>query len=152
MVQKLHRKPYLLIVEARFYSGISDALLAGAIGVLREAKADYDIVTVPGALEIPAAISFSERNSRTAYDAYVALGCVIRGDTYHFEIVANNACRALMDLTTLRHLAIGNGILTVENEQQAWERAKQDKKNKGGFAAEAALCMAALKVGETHCM
>ncbi|WP_317993324.1 6,7-dimethyl-8-ribityllumazine synthase [Bartonella gliris] len=151
MVKEIRKKPHVLIVEARFYDGISDALLTGAVGVLQKAEASYDIVTVPGALEIPAAIAFAEK-SKVLYDGYVALGCVIRGETYHFEIVANDSCRALMDLTVHKNLAIGNGILTVENEEQAWKRAKQDKKNKGGFAAEAALCMIALKkrFGDNH--
>ncbi|AGF75921.1 6,7-dimethyl-8-ribityllumazine synthase [Bartonella vinsonii] len=150
MIKEKHKKLHLLIVEARFYEGISDALLAGAVDALQKAEASYDIETVPGALEIPAAIAFAEKNSK--YDGYVALGCVIRGETYHFEIVAHDSCRALMDLTVHNHLAIGNGILTVEDEKQAWERAKQDKKNKGGFAAKAALCMIALKkkFGDNH--
>ncbi len=118
-----------MIVEARFYDEISDTLLAGAVSALQKAGASYDVVTVPGALEIPSAIAFAEK-SKVFYDGYVALGCVIRGETYHFEIVANDSCRALMDLTIHRHLVIGNGILTVENENQAWERAKQDKKIK----------------------
>ncbi|AGF74467.1 riboflavin synthase beta chain [Bartonella australis AUST/NH1] len=145
MTTKAPKKLHLLIVEARFYSQLSDELLAGAVDVLQKAEASYDIETVPGALEIPGAIAFAEKKGNVPYDGYVALGCVIRGETYHFEIVANNSCRALMDLTIHEQLAIGNGILTVENEQQAWIRAKQDKKNKGGFAAEAALCMIALK-------
>lgn len=146
------KQPHILIVEARFYDGISDALLAGAISVLQKAEVSYDIVTVPGALEIPGAVAFAEKNSQISYDGYVALGCVIRGETYHFEIVADHSCRALMDLTVHQHLAIGNGILTVENEEQAWARAKRDEKNKGGFAAEAALCMIALKkrLGDNH--
>ncbi|MGF7158159.1 6,7-dimethyl-8-ribityllumazine synthase [Bartonella heixiaziensis] len=152
MVKEICRKPHVLIVEARFYDGISDALLAGAVSALQKAEASYDIVTVPGALEIPGAIAFAEKKSNIFYDGYVALGCVIRGETYHFEIVANDSCRALMDLTVHQHLAIGNGILTVENEKQAWARAKQDEKNKGGFAAKAALCMIALKkrFGDDH--
>ncbi|WP_409361912.1 6,7-dimethyl-8-ribityllumazine synthase [Bartonella heixiaziensis] len=152
MVKEICRKPHVLIVEARFYDGISDALLAGAVSALQKAEASYDIVTVPGALEIPGAIAFAEKKSNVFYDGYVALGCVIRGETYHFEIVANDSCRALMDLTVHQHLAIGNGILTVENEKQAWARAKQDEKNKGGFAAKAALCMIALKkrFGDDH--
>ncbi|UNE55315.1 6,7-dimethyl-8-ribityllumazine synthase [Bartonella machadoae] len=152
MMKEARKKMHLLIVEARFYEGISDALLAGAVNALQKAEASYDIVTVPGALEIPAAIVFAEKNSKVSYDGYVALGCVIRGETYHFEIVANDSCRALMDLTVHKHLAIGNGILTVEDEKQAWVRAKQDEKNKGGFAAKAALCMIALKkkFGESH--
>ncbi len=151
MIKEIHQKLRVLIVEARFYDGISDALLAGAVNVLQKAEASYNIVTVPGALEIPSAIAFAE-TSKVPYDGYVALGCVVRGETYHFEIVANNSCRALMDLTVHQHLAIGNGILTVENEDQAWARAKQDEKNKGGFAAKAALCMIALKkrFGDNH--
>lgn len=151
MIREIHQKPHVLIVEARFYDEISDALLAGAVDILQKAEASYDIVTVPGALEIPSAIAFAEK-SKVPYDGYVALGCVVRGETYHFEIVANNSCRALMDLTVHQHLAIGNGILTVESEEQAWARAKQDEKNKGGFAAKAALCMIALKkrFGDNH--
>ncbi|WP_455474771.1 6,7-dimethyl-8-ribityllumazine synthase [Bartonella sp. B30(2025)] len=152
MIQELHKDLRILIVEARFYNEISDALLAGAVNVLQKAGASYDIVTVPGALEIPSAIVFAEEDNKVSYDGYVALGCIIRGETYHFEIVADNSCRAVMDLTVYKHLAIGNGILTVENEEQAWARAKQDEKNKGGFAAEAALCMIALKkrFGDNH--
>ncbi|MCZ2204210.1 6,7-dimethyl-8-ribityllumazine synthase [Bartonella sp. A05] len=152
MLPKIQKQPHVLIVEARFYDGISDALLAGAVGVLQKAEVSYDIVTVPGALEVPGAIAFAEKNSQISYNGYIALGCVIRGETYHFEIVADHSCRALMDLTVHRHLAIGNGILTVENEEQAWARAKQDEQNKGGFAAEAALCMIALKkrFGDKH--
>ncbi|WP_156851319.1 6,7-dimethyl-8-ribityllumazine synthase [Bartonella refiksaydamii] len=153
MIKEIHQKPHLLIVEARFYDGISDALLTGAVNALQKAEASYDIVTVPGALEIPSAIAFAEKNNnKVSYDGYVALGCIIRGQTYHFEIVANNSCRALMDLTVHKRLAIGNGILTVDDDKQAWTRAKQDKKNKGGFAAEAALCMIALKkrFGDNH--
>ncbi|WP_336294788.1 6,7-dimethyl-8-ribityllumazine synthase [Bartonella sp. CB169] len=145
MIKDIHKKPHLLIVEARFYEEISDALLAGAVSALQKAEASYDIVTVPGALEIPSAIAFAENNNEVLYDGYVALGCIIRGETYHFEIVANNSCRALMDLAVYKQLAIGNAILTVENEQLAWARAKKDEKNKGGFAAEAALCMISLK-------
>ncbi|MBB4076929.1 6,7-dimethyl-8-ribityllumazine synthase [Bartonella fuyuanensis] len=144
MVKEIRKKPHVLIVEARFYEKISDALLKGAVTTLQKAEVSYDIVTVPGALEIPSAIVFAEQN-KIFYDGYVALGCVIRGETYHFEIVANDSCRALMDLAVQKYLAIGNGILTVENKEQAWVRAKQGKKNKGSFAAEAALCMIALK-------
>ncbi|EJF81240.1 6,7-dimethyl-8-ribityllumazine synthase 1 [Candidatus Bartonella washoeensis] len=152
MTKEIDKKSHVLIVEARFYDGISDALLIGAVNTLQKAEASYDLVTVPGALEIPGAIAFAEKSSKVRYDGYVALGCVIRGETYHFEIVANDSCRALMDLTIHKNLAIGNGILTVESEKQAWARAKQDEKNKGGFAAEAALCMIALKkrFGDNH--
>ncbi|WP_297327828.1 6,7-dimethyl-8-ribityllumazine synthase [uncultured Bartonella sp.] len=144
MTKKNGKTSHVLIVEARFYDEISNALLKGAVEALKEADADFDVVTVPGALEIPAAIAFAERGEKK-YDGYVALGCVIRGETYHFEIVSNESCRGIADLTVRKRLAIGNGILTVENEKQAWARAQPDKKNKGGFAAKAALHMIALK-------
>lgn|SRR5690606_16429714 len=140
--------PRLLIVEARFYDDLSDALLEGAKAALDAAGAQYDVVTVPGALEIPAAISFAldgAENGGTDYDGFVALGCVIRGETYHFDIVANESCRALMDLAVEESLAIGNGILTVENDEQAWARARRSEGDKGGFAARAALTMIALR-------
>lgn len=136
--------PKILIVEARFYGDLSDALLDGAKAALDEAGASYDVITVPGALEIPAVISFAldaAENGGVEYDGYVALGIVIRGETYHFDIVANESCRAIMDLTVEESLAIGNGILTVENEAQAWARAKREESDKGGFAARAALSM-----------
>ncbi len=138
----------ILIVEARFYDDLSDALLAGARAALDEAGAQYDVVTVPGALEVPAAISFALDGAEEGgvdYDGFVALGCVIRGETYHFDIVANESCRALMDLAVEESLAIGNGILTVENEAQAWARARREEGDKGGFAARAALTMIALR-------
>jgi 6,7-dimethyl-8-ribityllumazine synthase len=140
--------PHLLIVEARFYEELSDALLNGAKLALDEANATYDVVTVPGALEVPAVISFAldaAEDGGKEYDGYVALGTVIRGETYHFDIVANESCRALMDLAVEESIAIGNGILTVENEEQAWVRARREDKDKGGFAARAALTMIALK-------
>jgi len=140
--------PHLLIVEARFYHGLSDALLAGAKAALDEAGASYDVVTVPGALEIPAAVSFAidaAEEEGTDYDGFVALGCVIRGETYHFDIVANESSRGLMTLAVDESLAIGNGILTVENEAQAWVRARRNEGDKGGFAARAALTMIALR-------
>jgi 6,7-dimethyl-8-ribityllumazine synthase len=134
--------PHLLIVEARFYSAIADAQLEGARAALNAGGATHDVITVPGALEIPAAIAFADAGG--AYDGYVALGCVIRGETYHFEVVAGESARAIMALT-LDGLAIGNGILTVENEAQAWARARTAEKDKGGEAARAALAMIALK-------
>ncbi|KQT51026.1 6,7-dimethyl-8-ribityllumazine synthase [Aureimonas sp. Leaf454] len=140
--------PHLLIVEARFYDHLADGLLTGAKGALEKAGATFDVVTVPGALEIPAAIGFAlggEDAGGKAYDGFVALGTVIRGETYHFEIVANESSRALMDLSVSDAIAIGNGILTVENEEQAMDRALVERKNKGGAAAEAALQMIALK-------
>lgn len=136
--------PKLLVVEARFYDELSDALLDGAKAALEAAGASYDVVTVPGALEIPAVISLAldaAEQDGSDYDGFVALGCVIRGETYHFEIVANESSRALMDLSVSESLAIGNGILTVENEAQAWARARRTEGDKGGFAARAALRM-----------
>ena len=132
----------MLIVEARFYDDIADALLAGARAVLDEAGCAYDTITVPGALEIPAAVCMVLDAKR--YDGIVALGCVIRGDTYHFEVVANESGRGLMDLAVRERIALGNGILTVNTEAQA--RARSSKiSNKGADAARAALVMARLK-------
>ena len=138
----------ILIVEARFYEHISDALLVGATRVLDEAGATYDRITVPGALEVPAAIAIAvdaAQKKRAPYDGVVALGCVIQGETYHFELVANESARGLMDLSINRQLAIGNGILTVDNETQARARATPDNRNKGSSAARAAMAMVALK-------
>jgi len=140
--------PHLLIVEARFYDDMADALLEGATEAIRQAGATYDVVTVPGALEIPAAIAMAldgADNDGTHYDGFVALGMIIRGETYHFDIVANESARALMDLAVSESLAIGNGILTVENDEQGWRRAKLKELDKGGFAAKAALTMIALR-------
>lgn len=139
---------HMLIVEARFYDNISDELLRGATRVLDNAGARYDRVTVPGALEIPAAIAISvdaARRRRAPYDGIIALGCVIRGETYHFEIVSSESARAMMDLAVKERLAIGNGIITVENEAQARARARVEEGDKGGAAARAALTMVALK-------
>ena len=141
-------KKRLLIIEARFYDDLADALLEGAKAALEEAGAAYDVVTVPGALEIPAAISFAldgAEGDGESYDGFVALGTVIRGETYHFEIVANESARALMDLSVQESICIGNGILTTENEVQAWARARRGEGDKGGFAARAALTMIALR-------
>ena len=141
-------KPHLLIVEARFYDDMADALLDGAKSALDAAEATYDVVTVMGALEIPAAITFAligEEEGGTHYDGFVALGMIIRGETYHFDIVANESARALMDLSVDAAIAIGNGILTVDTDEQAWKRAKKSELDKGGFAAKAALTMIALK-------
>jgi 6,7-dimethyl-8-ribityllumazine synthase len=132
----------VLVVEARFYDGLADALLEGATDALRARDATFDVVTVPGALEVPAAIAMAEEAGRfpTAprYDGYVALGCVIRGETYHFEIVADQSAAGLMQLG-LKGLAVGNGILTVEDEDQAWARARISEGDKGGFAARACV-------------
>ncbi|RWN46656.1 MAG: 6,7-dimethyl-8-ribityllumazine synthase [Mesorhizobium sp.] len=141
-------KAHLLIVEARFHDDLADALLDGATSALDEAGATYDVVTVPGSLEIPAAITFAldgATEGGTHYDGFVALGTVVRGDTYHFDIVANESSRALMDLSVQDSVCIGNGILTTENDAQAWTRAKRSEGDKGGFAARAALTMIALK-------
>ena len=134
--------PHLLIVEARFYDDFADELLKGATEALKAAGATHEVVTVPGALEIPGAISLAADTGR--YDGYVALGTIIRGETYHFEVVSNESARGIMALT-LDGLAIGNGILTCENDEQAWARARVAEKNKGGDAAQAALAMMALR-------
>lgn len=130
------------MVEARFYDGLADALLEGASDALRARDVTFDVVTVPGALEVPAVIAMAEEAGRfpTAprYDGYVALGCVIRGETYHFEIVADQSAAGLMQLG-LKGLAVGNGILTVEDEEQAWARARISEGDKGGGAARACL-------------
>lgn len=138
----------VLIVEARFYEHIADALLAGATRVLDEAGAQYDRLSVPGALEVPAAIAMAidaPKAKRAPYDGVVALGCVIQGETYHFELVSNESARGLMELSLGRQLALGNGILTVDNETQALARSTADGRNKGAAAARAALAMVALK-------
>ena len=134
----------ILIVEARYYADISDALLKSASATLKAAGADVEVLTVPGALEIPAAIAIA---SARGYDGYVALGCVIRGETTHYEIVSNVSARGLRDLAVREKLAIGNGILTVEDEDQAWARTDANRvEDKGANAAKAALAMAALRV------
>jgi len=134
--------PHLLLVEARFYDDLNYALLDGARAALEAAGATHETVTVPGALEIPAAIALAAETGR--YDGFVALGVVIRGETYHFEVVSNESARGIMALT-LDGLAIGNGVLTCENDDQAWVRARRADKDKGGDAARAALAMIALK-------
>jgi 6,7-dimethyl-8-ribityllumazine synthase len=140
--------PRILIVEARYYQHIADALLTGATSVLDQAGASHERITVPGALEIPAAIAMAvdaAESSRKPFDGVVALGCVIAGETYHFEVVSNESARGLADLAIGRQLPLGNGILTVENEGQALARAGGNKGNKGEEAARAALTMLALK-------
>jgi 6,7-dimethyl-8-ribityllumazine synthase len=143
-------KTRILIVEARFYSDLADELLKGATDALEAYGAAYDVITVPGALEIPGAIAMAEESGHrpaaaAPYDGYVALGVVIRGETYHFEIVSNESARGLMELTVGKRLCIGNGILTVEDEAQAWARARPSEGDKGGGAARAALTMVALR-------
>ena len=136
-------RPHLLIVEARFYDEISDLLLAGATRALEAAGAVFESVTVPGALEIPAAIRLALDHGR--YDAYVALGCVIRGETSHYDIVAGESARGLIDLAVQRGALIGNGILTTDTGAQARVRAAPDGKNKGGAAVRAALALVRLR-------
>ena len=130
----------ILIVEARFYEHLNDLLLEGARAEIEAAGHSHETITVPGALEVPGAIALAADH----YDAFVAIGVVIRGETYHFEIVAGESARAIMALT-LDGLAIGNGILTTENEAQALTRARPTEKDKGGEAAKAALAMLAIK-------
>ncbi|MFL6825595.1 MAG: 6,7-dimethyl-8-ribityllumazine synthase [Bradyrhizobium sp.] len=137
-----------LIVEARFYDDIQDALLQGAVAELKSAGVSHDVITVPGALEIPAALAIAldaADSTGRPYDAAVALGCVIRGDTIHFEIVAMESSRALMKLAVARRFPLGNGIITVNTDAQAWERARASELNKGGDAARAALAMLRIK-------
>jgi len=131
----------VLIVEARFYDHLNDLLLEGARAAIEAAGHDHETVTVPGALEVPGAIAIAD--AAETYDAFVALGVIIRGETYHFEVVSNESARGIMNLS-LEGVAVGNGILTVENEAQALTRAKRDEKDKGGEAAKAALAMLAL--------
>ncbi|RZF63555.1 6,7-dimethyl-8-ribityllumazine synthase [Sphingomonas populi] len=132
----------VLIVEARFYTHLNDMLLEGARAAIEQAGHSHETITVPGALELPGAIGLAAESGR--YDAYVAIGVVIRGETYHFEIVAGESARGLMALS-MDGLAIGNGILTTEDEAQALTRAKPTEKDKGGEAAKAALAMLALR-------
>lgn len=127
-----------LIVEARFYNELNDMLIDGAIDALKAAGHEHELLTVPGALEIPSAISLAIDTDQ--YDGFVAIGVVIRGETYHFEIVAGESARGIMALT-MDGAAIGNGIITVENEDQALARANKVRKNKGGEAAQAAIAM-----------
>ena len=143
-----HGVPHLpgarvLVVEARFYAEINELLVAGARAVLEAAGAKVTHLIVPGALEVPPAVAMARASG--GFEAFVALGCVIRGETTHYELVAGESCRGLMELGIRERIAIGNGILTVENEAQALARARPDDKDKGGEAARAALAMLALK-------
>lgn len=139
----------ILVVEARFYDDIADLLLAGATRALEAAGAAFDTVTVPGALEIPTAIAIAldtaQHHRRALYDGVVALGCVIRGETSHYDIVAGESARALMDLAVAQRMPVGNGILTVDTQAQALERADPKRLDKGGGAALAALSLVRLK-------
>jgi 6,7-dimethyl-8-ribityllumazine synthase len=138
----------ILVVEARFYDDIADALLAGATRALELAGAKFDRVTVPGSLEVPAAIAIAvdaAEKRKQPYDGAVALGCVIRGDTIHFEIVSQESARALMDYAVTHRFPLGNGILTVDTESQAWARARMEEADKGGDAVRACLAMVKLQ-------
>jgi 6,7-dimethyl-8-ribityllumazine synthase len=138
----------ILVVEARYYDDIADMLLRGAKRVLKDAGATHDLVTVPGALEIPAAIMISLHAAAAReqpYDGVVALGCVIRGETAHYDIVAGESARAIMDISIALDMPMGNGILTVDTDAQAKARARQTGEDKGGGAARAALTLVRLK-------
>ncbi len=135
-------KPHILIIEARFYEPLADEMVTGAIRKLESVKATYERLAVPGAFEIPAVIAAAHSGKQAKkFDGYIALGCVIRGETTHYDYVCGESARGLQELAIRHSLAIGYGILTVENEEQAWERAKLDKGDKGGMAAEACLAM-----------
>jgi 6,7-dimethyl-8-ribityllumazine synthase len=134
----IRTKAHILIIEARFYAELCDELAKGAIAAIERAGATWERHSVPGALEIPGAIAAAARAKR--FEGYVALGCVLRGETTHYDIVANESARGIMDLT-MNGLAIGNGILTCESEAQAWARARVSEMDKGAGAADAALAM-----------
>jgi 6,7-dimethyl-8-ribityllumazine synthase len=146
-IEKTIMPKHFLIIEARFYPEISDELARGATAELEKRGATFERRQVPGVLEIPAALSMASRASTGAhrYDGYVLLGCVIRGETSHYDIVATQSARAVIDFAVAHALAVGNGVLTVENEAQAWARARVEEKNKGAAAASAAYEMAALR-------
>ena len=139
----------LLIVEGRRYSGLSDALLAGAVQAIEAQGAEYEVVTVSDALQVPAAIAIAEEAGKgpsgVRYDGYIALGVVVRGETYHFEIVSNETARGLQDLAVGKRLAIGYGVLTVDDEDQAWNRARLSQGDRGGQAARECLEIVGLK-------
>ena len=136
-------KNRILIVEAPYYKAINEELVRGAMAVLEEAKCSVERIEAPGAFEIPAAVRLAAGSG--IYDGFVALGCVIRGETSHYDYVCGECARGLQNLAIEHRLAIGFGVLTVENEDQAWARAKIDKKDKGGEAARACLAMMALR-------
>ena len=140
----MSKHPHLLLIAAPYYAAISKSLMEGALGVLQHAGATHDYVAVPGVLEIPAALAMAVKSPKS-YDGYITLGCVIRGETTHYDIVAGESARKIADLSVEHFLAVGNGIQTVENEGQAWARARISEKNKGGGAAQAALDMIAIR-------
>ena len=139
----------VLVVEARHHGDIADELLAGAVDALSAFGAEYDVISVPGAFELPAAVSLAyegaHRPAGIRYDGYVALGCVIRGETTHYDYVCGESARGLMELSIGKHLPIGYGVLTVEDEEQAWARAKRSEGDRGGLAARTCLDMIVLK-------
>lgn len=143
-------KPHILVVEARYYDNVADMLLQGAKAVLERAGASYNVVTVPGAMEIPAAITYAVRSLnfdavRRRYEGYVALGCVLHGETMHDKIVGEQCATGLQQVALQHTLAVGNGVLTVNTMDQAVERADPQKLDRGGFAAETCLHMIELK-------
>ena len=150
-ISKMSDQSRILIVEARFYEGIADELAKGAIEVLEKADFTYERVAVPGVFETPAAIRFAIRSmelhavARGGYAGFIALGCVIRGETDHYEFICRSATQGLMDITLNHCVALGFGVLTCENYEQAWERAAVERKNKGADAANACLRMIELK-------
>ena len=136
----------ILVVEGRYYEAVADALLAGARRALEQAHVEWTLVTVPGALEVPQAIAIAlDAAKRRPFDGVVALGCVIRGETSHYDIVAGESARALMDIALARRLPVGNAILTVDTEAQAFARARPEGHDKGGSAVQAALSLVRLK-------
>ena len=145
---------HFLIIDARFYADLADELVRGATAELERRGATYERLSVPGVLEIPAALAMAlkAKDKEPRYAGYVLLGCVIRGETTHYDIVANESARAVMTIAAENTIAVGNGILTVENGAQAWARARVSEKNKGAGAAAAAFEMAALreKLGLSH--
>lgn len=139
--------PHVLILEARFYTRVNDLLVEGAKSTLEKFNATHELMAVPGALEIPLALQFAaQRKTERPFDAFVALGCIIRGESYHYDIVCNESARGLMDISLKFDLAVGNGILTIENEEQALERADKSRLDKGGDAVLAALSLFYLKL------
>jgi 6,7-dimethyl-8-ribityllumazine synthase len=140
---RMSKKPHVMIVEGRFYDEIADLLLKGATAAVERAGGTYEVFSVPGALEIPAVIAMGAETGR--FDAYVALGAVIRGETSHYDTVAGESARALMDMSIQMDLPIGNGIMTCENKEQVMVRVDPAQKDKGGAAVEAALAVLAIK-------
>jgi 6,7-dimethyl-8-ribityllumazine synthase len=150
VIPRFEHPPHVMIVEARFYADLADELVRGAEQVLKAAGASFERYTVPGAFEIPAAIALGRHAgeaalARRAFDGYVALGCVVRGETTHYDYVCGESARGLQDLAVNQGLAIGYGILTVDTMEQAWARARVSEQDKGGDAAHACLAMIALK-------